>query len=463
MTGRSRYGGSAYGGSDVVAGLGRLASGSRFQGQRNERGAARRPLPLPLQMPRTQTRRVASTKRARRLLRSAVLIAVIAVAGVSVAVQLRRSVPAAMARVDIGSTFVVPGTPPPIPWPKQGEAAVAVPLVGVVVPSGPERPVPIASLAKMMTAYVVLRDHPLSTSQQGPVVTMTALDVAAAASDERQNETSIPVTAGEKLTERQLLDGLLVHSANNLAHTLARFDAGSTSAFVAKMNATAATLGLSSTHFVGPSGFNPGSVSTAADLLRLAAAAMKLPAFADVVAQPVVTLPGAGLLANYVSLVGMDGVVGVKSGFTAAAQGCVVLAARRYVGSTPVMVIAAVTGQKGYDALGRAQAEALAEIDAAARGLASVPVIAPGDTVGKVEVVWSKNAPLVSTTAAATVMAWPGQTVHLQARTRHLRYVKRGAPVGSIEVQLGEQHTNVPLEVDGSLEGPSLWWRLFRG
>ena len=67
------------------------------------------------------------------------------------------------------------------------------------------------------------------------------------------------VQPGEKLNERQLLDGLLVHSANNLADVLAQWDAGSIPAFVAKMNATATSLGMTHTHYADASGLDPGT------------------------------------------------------------------------------------------------------------------------------------------------------------------------------------------------------------
>ena len=71
------------------------------------------------------------------------------------------------------------------------------------------------------------------------------------------------MAAGESLTELQALEGLLIPSGNNLAVLLADWDAGSTDAFVAKMNSAAQTLGLTSSHFVDVSGLDPGSESTA--------------------------------------------------------------------------------------------------------------------------------------------------------------------------------------------------------
>ncbi|EQD35962.1 peptidase S11 D-alanyl-D-alanine carboxypeptidase 1, partial [mine drainage metagenome] len=212
---------------------------------------------------------------------------------------------------------------------------------------GPPSAVPIASLTKMMTAYVILQDHPLGPGQSGPDIRIDSTDIDITYNDELNDETMVPVVHGELLTEKQALDGLLVHSACNLAYALARWDSGSVSAFVTKMNATARRLGLDATSYAGPAGFSPASVSTPADLVKLATVAMSIPAFAQIVDHPSVTLPVAGTLYNYVSAIGQDGVIGIKSGFNYQSQGCVVLAATRYVDGKPVLLIAAVTGQGG--------------------------------------------------------------------------------------------------------------------
>ena len=124
-------------------------------------------------------------------------------------------------------TVHVASSPVALPWPTTGQAAVAVPSVGIDVTSGPETPVPIASLTKMMTAYIILHDHPVPVGQNGPGITMGQPDVDDFDNDTVEDEANAQVTVGEVLTERQLLEGLLVHSANNFADTLARWDAGS--------------------------------------------------------------------------------------------------------------------------------------------------------------------------------------------------------------------------------------------
>ena len=99
------------------------------------------------------------------------------------------------------------------------------------------------------------------------------------------------VKVGEVLTERQALEALLLPSANNLATLLAEWDAGSEVAFVAKMNAMARRMGLVHTRYVDASGYEPGTVSTARDQVRLALSAIRIRAFATIVDTKQVPVP----------------------------------------------------------------------------------------------------------------------------------------------------------------------------
>lgn len=375
--------------------------------------------------------------------------------------QLTRPVPEPTLALTVPEVVTAPGVAPGLPWPALGESAVSVPDAGFLRPSAQEAPVPVASLTKMMTAYLILRDHPLEPGASGPTVTMTAADQLDAAADARANATSIPVVAGATFSERQLLDALLVHSANDVADALARWDAGSAAAFVAKMNDTARSLGMSGTHYVDPSGIDAADVSTAADELRLADQAMSIPTFAAVVAQPAVTIPGAGLLSNYVPAVGTDGVVGVKSGFTQAAMGCVVIAAERQVAGRQVLVLAAVTGQQGFDAIRAADKSAIALADAVASGLSVQTLVPQATTVGNVTVPWYPHKAAVTTSKSVQAVVWPGTRWSTSLRPRPVDgRVRAGDQVATLTVSDGIRSFTVPLLTTSGLPGPSLHWRL---
>src|SRR5437764_6056006 len=108
-----------------------------------------------------------------------------------------------------------------VAWPGQGEAAVAVGS-GRIRAAGGSQPVPIASLAKVMTAFVVLRHRPVSVRDPGFTMRITAEDVADTARRRSDGQSVVAVFSGETLTERQALQALLLPSANNIALALAR-------------------------------------------------------------------------------------------------------------------------------------------------------------------------------------------------------------------------------------------------
>ncbi|HXQ75188.1 MAG TPA: hypothetical protein VN791_01735 [Acidimicrobiales bacterium] len=384
---------------------------------------------------------------------------------VLVALQMTRAIPAPVVHPAMATTAaVLPGDPPTLPWPTTGQGAVAVPGRGLIVQSGPETPVPVASLTKIMTAYLVLRDHPLSPTAPGPGVSIDADDQNEAAADEGSGATSVPVQAGEVLTERQLLDGLLVHSANNFADVLAEWDAGGVPAFVARMNATAVELGMHDTHYADPNGLSPQSVSTAGDQLRVAVRAMADPTFAALVAQTSIVLPIAGEIPNYVSSIGTDGIVGVKSGFTQAAMGCLVMAADRMVGGRKVVVMAAVTGQPGLAPLDTANTADLALVDTVAGELRELPVLARHVRVATVGTPWYDHGVPADTTRAVTLLEWPGDVVRMSFAPVHVRIGARaGTLAGTLRVSDGAEHVTVAVRTTAVVTEPPLTWKLKRG
>src|SRR5260370_17013309 len=214
----------------------------------------------------------------------ALLLVVVAAA----TVNYLRPIPPVSATPLLPASQVIPGTAPPLPWPSPGAGAVGVSGLGFVGSSGNEQAIPAASVTKVMTALIVLEDKPLSKGSPGPSVTMSDADVQSYQSDLSDQQSVVKVEAGEQLSELQLLEGMLIPSANNFAETVARWDAGSLDAFVAKMNARAAALHLAHTKFADVSGASVGSVSTPSDLTRLGLVAIQTDLFVKLVemAQP---------------------------------------------------------------------------------------------------------------------------------------------------------------------------------
>ncbi|MGH4029125.1 D-alanyl-D-alanine carboxypeptidase family protein [Actinomycetota bacterium Odt1-20B] len=229
-------------------------------------------------------------------------------------------------------------------WPREGEASIALDGVGTLGSSGGQKPVPIASVAKVMTAYVILKEHPLKGGEQGPRI---EVDAAAEQEAYSPDESSAPVRAGLRLTERRLLELLLLPSGNNIARLLARWDAGSQQAFTAKMNDAARGLGMDRTTYTGASGFETTTRSTADDQLKLAREAMKEPVLRAVVAQRSTTVPGIpGPIANTNTLLDRPGVIGLKTGSSTPAGGNLMWAVEVKSGGKRHLVLGVVLGQR---------------------------------------------------------------------------------------------------------------------
>jgi D-alanyl-D-alanine carboxypeptidase (penicillin-binding protein 5/6) len=341
--------------------------------------------------------------------------------------------------------------------PQQGSSILAIDGLGTVGSGGSTQPRPIASITKVMTAYVILKSHPLQPGQSGPVIELTTRDAARWLEMLAQDQSSLPVTAGQRLTQLQLLQGLLVPSANNYAEILAAWDAGSVSAFVQKMNAEGQALGMKDTRYADTSGFSSATVSTPADQLILARAAMADPVFASIVRMEQVTIPGVGPASAVNQLLGQDGVIGIKTGFTEEAGGNLAFAARHRAGEGEVTVFGVVLGQEDRPAAFTATSAVLASLDG---NLELKRVIARGQPIASIETDWGASADLV-VDENVELLSWPGMVMTTAVELDGVSTpMSAGEQVGWVNVVVGEQARRLPLILDRDLNGPSLPWRL---
>ena len=345
----------------------------------------------------------------------------------------------------LARTVRVPAQAVTLPWPTTGQGAIAIPSIGVDVASGPEQPVPVASLTKLMTAYVVLHDHPLDAgpARARPSRSRQA-DVDDYDNDTVNDDSNAQVALGEQITEAQVLGGLLVHSADNYADLLARWDAGSIPAFVAKMNADAARLGMDQSHFADASGVDPGSQSTRLGPAqgggaRHGQSRLRLHG-ADVVHHAAGRRDDLHLHAAARPAGGHRREVRASPPRPAA---CDVLAVVRTVHGEPVLLLAAVTGQTGPRRAGAGgTARAGAGRCHGARSSAP-PRCCPGD---QVVAHVSEAGTTVSTpgpSSSVSMLTWPGVTRDAGLRAGAPRRPTRPAVArrsGTVVVTLGTQH-----------------------
>ena len=375
-------------------------------------------------------------------------------------VQIFRPYPIVEAK-SISESVHLPGSFS-VTFPEQGQSAVGTDNFGLIASSADKTPIPIASVAKIMTAYLVLEAYPMKQGEDGPSLTITAEDVAEYEDNLSSGYSVLKVEEGEVLTERQLLEGLMIPSGGNIANLLGRWVAGSDAAFVDKMNETAKSLGMTATHYADSHGVSAATVSNAADQVIIAQAAMKDPVFREIVALPQVTLPVAGTVYNVNYMLGKHGVVGIKTGSTTKAGGNFVSATPITVGDKKHYIIAVVLGQKTVQSLQSALDENVKILDQVRSQFKQYPLTPPSEGFGQISSAWdSKSA--IKITEPIEVFGYPGMEVLYSIKLDHSELpIPPNTKVATLTIKSGEEIQTVPLQTTEEIKPPELLWKLFR-
>ncbi|GGJ51788.1 D-alanyl-D-alanine carboxypeptidase [Streptomyces brasiliensis] len=389
---------------------------------------------------------------------------VILLAIIFAVVQSVRPLPQPTLDLTAQDSYTFDGDQVTIPWPSQGQAALDVQGIGSFGSNGTQKPVPIASVAKVMTAYIILRDHPLKSGADGPKI---KIDQAAQDQSRAGQESTVDVTAGDSITQREALESILIASANNVARLLARWDAGSEKAFVAKMNATAKDLGMTNTTYTDPSGLTDSTVSTAVDQVKLAKTAMQKPAFREVAAMMSYDDYTGVNHSNWNQLVGHNDVVGIKTGTTTSALGNLVFAAKKDVGGETRTIVGAVLRQPAGGPENTILSAALYGGDqlirAAQGALKSATIIKKGTVVGSVDDGLGGRTPVIAT-EDVTAVGWSGLKVKLSFAADDVPHTaKAGTKVGTLTVGDGSGGAvKVPVALQKDLAEPGFTDKLTR-
>ncbi|GAA2482592.1 D-alanyl-D-alanine carboxypeptidase [Streptomyces gobitricini] len=379
-------------------------------------------------------------------------------------VQFVRPLPAPTLEMTAKSSYAFDGGEPSLPWPNEGQGYMSATGLGTVDSFGEQKPVPIGSVAKAMTAYVILKEHPLKKGSKGEMIEIDALAEKEGGYDAQNESTLNTVKAGDKITEYDALAAIMIPSANNIARLLARWDAGSEAAFVKKMNDTAKELGMKNTTYTDPSGLNHTTVSSAEDQVKLGEKLVEIPALLEITAMPWWTDPSGKKWRNYNDLVPYDGALGIKTGSTTRAGGNLLFAAHKKVGETDQLIVGAVLAQYKTPILGSAIAASKEAMLATQDLLASRTVVKKGDVVGHVDDGLGGTTPVV-VTKDVKVVGWSGLTVKLELGNggRALPHsAPAGTQVGVLTVGEGASQVRVPVALRSALAEPGLGDKLTR-
>jgi D-alanyl-D-alanine carboxypeptidase (penicillin-binding protein 5/6) len=345
-------------------------------------------------------------------------------------------------------------------WPSVGQAAIGITPSGVLASHGEQTAIPIASTAKVLTTLSILRKHPLSKGQPGPTITITQDDVAIYNHYLSIDGSVAAVTVGAKFTEYQMLQAIMLPSANNMADSLAIWAFGSLDAYAEFARTVSQQLGMTHTRIgTDASGFDPGTVSTAHDLVLLGQAAMGNPVLAEIAAQKSAVIPVAGTINNVNFLLGTNNIVGLKTGNTDQAGGVFLGAAKVSVRGTPLTIVSAVVGSNNlYDAL----AFSVPLLESAQNNFDTVTVLKAGSVVGSYSLPWGGTA-TATTTQNLSILAWKGADIPIDVSLQPINSrTSRHDRVGTATVKASPYSgtTTTGVELNSTPTRPSALWRL---
>ena len=357
----------------------------------------------------------------------------------------------------IAATEVAPAAAAALEWPALGTSAVgAIGYDGVLGTGGASAPAPIASISKIITALVVLQAKPLAVGDSGPDISFTAKDVAIRDAYRAVNGATEPVSAGLVLSQRQVMDVMLVESANNYAESLVTWAFGSVDAFVPVANEWLKSNGLTSTSITEPTGMSPKNVSTASDLVALGKLALANPVVSAIVGTSTETVPGVGDLKNSNNLLGSDGIRGIKTGTLDEAGACLLFAADYTVGGKTITIVGAVLGGVDHKSLNVAVKSLLADVE---EGFHVVPLTTAGEPFGSYTTPWGDTANLVATKDTSAVV-WSNAPVSTTVDADGVGVATKGDKVGTVTFTVDGEQISVPLELGATIDDPGAWWRL---
>ncbi|OSS42128.1 D-alanyl-D-alanine carboxypeptidase [Desulfurella amilsii] len=344
-------------------------------------------------------------------------------------------------------------------WPPHTQNAIAIQNEGLIEKTANQTPLPTASVAKIMTAYIILKDHPLKFGESGPTLTITNQDVQEYLADKAGGQSVVKVAAGEKLNERQMLEALLLPSANNIATLLARWDSGSVKSFVEKMNEIAKQLGMTNTHYADPAGISLNTQSSAYDQVLLAQKAFEIPTFRHIVGMAQASLPVCSTVYNVNYVLGKDGIVGIKTGSMPQIGANFVFAAKHFVGYKQTTIIGAIFGAQGQEPLMTALNGAITAINSTKPCLTLKQIIKKNQLIGTLSYPNGLKTNIIAKDSIYSLV-WSSKKININVKIdKNLKLpVEKGQKIGNLIVN----DKKVPILAQTSINKPTLIQKLTR-
>ena len=399
-----------------------------------------------------------------RIIGLASTVLVLAIIGTYVSLTLTAPVGAANAvfhRPDVARPAATT-----IALPQVGETAVSISgaddylgptATGVFASSGGNGALPMASISKLITAMVVINARPLGASGNGRTITWSKADSSLYDKYFVLNATIAAMKNGSSMSEHDALETMLVVSACNYAEAMADWAFGSNAGFVSATKKWLKANGLTGTTMVEPTGLDDRNTSTPSDLIAIGKLAMANPAIAAMVGLTSLDVPALAGMSSTNDLLGSDGVNGIKTGTLDSAGSDLLFSAIVPVSpSTTLNVVGVVLSGQTRSSV---DADVRALIASLKSGFHEEQLGTQGQVVGSYSTPWGARASMVLA-KSASAFTWSNTPITSTMITTTLKSGASGEKVGSVTWVVGKTTVTVPVVLQGSIHGPSSWWRL---
>ena len=351
------------------------------------------------------------------------------------------------------------------------EGAEGIRVVAAAPEDGPEASSPssyeavssdeqysLASITKLISVLTALEQKPLAPGEAGDLFTISARDRQITQSVLARNGVAANAPIGQTFTEQELLQIILLESANDLAISYVTWVFGSEAEFLNAAREYLAAHGFEHTEIVEPTGLDAGNVSTPHEVLQLGQLALENPTIAAITRMSSVQIPGWGEVKSTNWFVQNEGALGLKTG-TLLTDYFNILVAEDDSRAGRTFTTFVVTLDKPSQ---EARISETAEIfDAVDKTLVEQTVLGARALAGMLTTWQGDSIDLVSANAEAlTTVLLPGEEPQISVEVPAVRSGSAGDQVGTITVTDPTGPREVAVELASAVEIPSFWWRL---
>lgn len=363
--------------------------------------------------------------------------------------------PLPTASLTISTPNEIAAASPSVSWPA-GQVAFSAAGFDFMDTNQPDTKVSTASIAKVITALCILEKKPLAEGESGPTLTMTSADVQRYQTEVARDGTAFAVSEGDVLTEYEMLEAILLPSANNIADSAAIWTFGSIDAYRTYAQAFVIANGMTATT-IGPdaSGYDASTTSTPGDLVKLAKIALKNPVVMEIVGKPTAVIAGGTQIFNHNALVGKGGITGLKTGRNDDNSGALLFTAKLGEGASAVSV-AGVVANAG--SLSGALSGTTLLVSSLGDEFPTTVVASRNERVGTLRTAWGATTDIVALDDLS-LQHWSGSTLYTYHET-HSVPGTQSETVGTLNVKSDGRKATVKIGIQSPASGPSVLWRI---